>query len=188
MNIDILNPNQDADFIVQKLLSFLPSWASVFDFGAWKWRQAIFLAKNGVQVYVQDREKDYLEVIEAICIQENLSNIFIEEVSEAQNYKLKTNYDALLCIRVLHFLGTEDAKKVIENMKEHTKKGWHNVLQVFLKETEHKPEYFFPDLSELETLYNWWQMVTKTEVKNSESSNTTNGRIMYQMGIIFRKL
>lgn len=185
---DLLNPLQDADLIVQKLLDLLPLWATTFEYGAWKWRQSLFLAKNGVQVHIQDKNEDFLKIIETICIERNLSNITIEKPSEAQNHTLENDFDAFLCIRLLHFLEKQDAEKVIRNMQKHTKLGWYNVLQIFLEQTEHQAQYFFPDISEITGLYKWWYIISQTEVHKSDPSETTNGRIMYQMGIIFKKL
>ncbi len=187
-SIDILDPNQKPDFIIERLWNLLLPWVCVFEYGAGKWRQSLYLARKWIQLQVQDKNSEFLEILKEICTKSHISNISIEKPSEAQNHILEKSFDAFLCIRVLHFLKTQEAEKVIQNMKEHTKIGWYNVLQFFLKQTEHKAEYFFPNIPELENLYHWWKIIEKTEVKITEPSETTNGREMHQIGIIFQKL
>ena len=137
---------------------------------------------------VQDKNSEFIEILREICVEEHISNISIEKSSEAEDHIPEKDFDAFICIRVLHFLRIHNAQSVIRNMQKYTKEWGYNVLQVFLEQTEHHPEYFFPTLEHIKELYKWWTLILKTEIIASEKTETTNGRIMYQIGILFQKL
>jgi 2-polyprenyl-3-methyl-5-hydroxy-6-metoxy-1,4-benzoquinol methylase len=70
---------------------------------------------------VQDKNSEFLEILKEICTKEHISNISIENYSEAQTHIPDKDFDGFICIRVLHFLHIHDAESVIRNMQKYTK-------------------------------------------------------------------
>lgn len=101
---------------------------------------------------------------------------------------LSQQYDAFLCIRLLHFLGSiENAWTVVHKMQEHTKPGGFNAINFFTAQTIHKPEFFFPTVEEMIEAYAGWEICYQPPTRVNEISATTSGRPMYQQSILFQK-
>lgn len=73
----------------------------------------------GYCVHVQDVAMKPINDLAAVS-RENGLDISIN-VGNASEHLLAMNYDAILCLRVLHFMESSDAWTVLENMKSHTK-------------------------------------------------------------------
>ena len=175
------------DSVVKKLTEILSS-GSVFEFGAWRGRNAIPLAEMGYRVYAQDVAEKPISDLIATSRQKWLD--ILVSVGDANKQLLTENYDAFLCLRVLHFMETTDAWTVLENMKSHTKSNWCHALVIFTDKTPHGPTNtiespFFPSVEEIKEFYSDWKVMFE-EVSNSDSTKTTCGKSMTRVTLLLR--
>lgn len=180
---ELLNPTQDVDPIILEMQKYIPEDATIFEYGTGKGRNAIPLARVWYSIFIQDKSPEYLREIQSL----NISNIHIEDAWDASQHILSNDYDVFLCIRLLHFLSVSDAIELMRKMQKHTKKGWLNVLNFFTDETQHKPEFFFPSVEKILSLYAGWHVLFESDIKISEANTATNWRRMFQKSILFQK-
>jgi len=151
-----LNPSP----IVKSLLNYKKS-GKVLDIGAGEGRNSIFLAKNGFDVTALDISKEAGRKLKELASKEDVKiNILIEDII---NFEFKEKYNIIISIATLHFLRKKYINKVIERVKENTKKGGLNAISVF---TEENPNENFPYLfktNELKELYNGWEILSYKE-------------------------
>lgn len=134
----------------------------VLDIGSGEGRNAIFLAKEGFNVKAIDSSEKEMEILKKRAEEEKV--ILDTEVIDISKYKFNKKYDCILSFATLHFLNEQDAKSVIENMKEYTNKEGLNIIGVF---TEDNPQKGFPYLfkkNELKSLYSAWDILVYKEV------------------------
>ena len=180
---EILNINQLPDTIIWEIQKRLPVGSHIFEYGTWKWRNAIPLAQAGYRVNVQDISSEYLDSIR----KQNIKNITIEMPWDALNHFMNNTFDTILCIRVLHFMTKTNATTLIEKMQNHTNIWWFNAVNFFIDTTEHHPDFFFPSIEEMSHLYSWWNIIFESWIMISDISKSTSGRQMFQKSILFQK-
>jgi hypothetical protein len=108
---------------------------------------------------------------------------------KAEEHIHEIQYDAMMCLRMFHFLEIRDAMIVIWNMMKYTQPGGYNVHSLFLSQTQHNPQLYFPEVDNFMNLYtrNGWSIEAESEICESKSWKEENGRIFYQKSILFRK-
>ena len=104
------------------------------------------------------------------------------------NHSFDWEYDAFVCMRVLHFLESDEAKYIIQKMQNHTKPGWFNALTFFTDATPHNPKWFFPNLEDVTTLYCDWRLLIVSDPITSSPSETTWWREMVSVSCLFQKI
>jgi 2-polyprenyl-3-methyl-5-hydroxy-6-metoxy-1,4-benzoquinol methylase len=185
---EIMDPkNNQMDPVVRKMIERLPPGASVFEYGAGRGRNAIPLMQSGFAVHVQDIWGAAIDDLIATASQ--LSHSILASKSHAAEHELTDSYEAFVCIRLLHFLKPEEAWTVIENMQSFTYPGGYNAFSFFIDQTVHGPEFFYPSIQELEAYYTErrWTVEVQSEICPSQPGESTNGRVMYQKSMLFRK-
>jgi hypothetical protein len=175
----------------------LPKEAVCFEFGAWMGRNALPILESGRVVWVQDSVREYLDTLLSVWREtyknspspiqswENLLHIYPE--SKAQECNLDSEFDALLCIRLLHFLSPKEGQWLIHTMQSHTKLGWFNALSFFTADTLHNQDFFFPTIQTILEMYQGWEIYYDGPIVKSEATTTTNGRVMVQKAMLFKK-
>lgn len=100
---NVMDPGAySADPIVRRMMEKLPPEASVFEFGAGRGRNALPMAEAGFRVVAQDVWGTALEDL-ASRAAESGTSVEIRKC-DAGKLSLEEGYDALVCIRTLHFL------------------------------------------------------------------------------------
>ena len=179
----ILSLSHGMDPIVTLLTENLPKESSIFDVGAGHGRNSIPLAQMGYRVSTSDLSLTTLRtnaLIRNLCIEYYEWDIL--------NHSFDWEYDAFVCMRVLHFLESDEAKYIIQKMQNHTKPGWFNALTFFTDATPHNPKWFFPNLEDVTTLYCDWRLLIVSDPITSSPSETTWWREMVSVSCLFQKI
>lgn len=106
--------------------------------------------------------------------------------SDAVSCILDGKYDALVCIRVLHFMTKGEGWGVIRNMQNSTVDDGYNALVLFIPPTRFSEEYFCPMTEELIEKYAGWEIAYQ-ETETSEPTANSNGKSMTRLNILFKK-
>ncbi|MEK6917773.1 MAG: methyltransferase domain-containing protein [Nanoarchaeota archaeon] len=128
--------------------------------------------------------------------------IDIQEISEdSENFKFVkgdikkedfgTENNLIIASLILHFLGKEDALKVINEMKEATSKEGYNLLVCMSDEDDlakKKSEKFYPSFKELTETYNDWHLVKEvrgiTEIEDHDDLGSHQHNLIF---LLFQK-
>ena len=139
---DMMDLSQGVDPVVSLLMEKLPS-GSIFEYGAGRGRNTIPLTQAGYTVHAQD-----IAELPLLDLKKRADELRLDiqlTQSEASQHVLTQNYDALICLRVLHFLERQDALQVISQMQSHTNTGGMNALVVFINESPHGSTEYVTD-------------------------------------------
>lgn len=111
----------------------------VLDIGCGEGKDAIFLAKNGYIVSAFDATDKGIEKGKRLAEKNNVSVDFFK--ANIEDFRLKENYDIILCTGVMHFVKPEFRNSIFENLKEHTNSHGLHVMNIFVE----KPFVPVPD-------------------------------------------
>jgi 2-polyprenyl-3-methyl-5-hydroxy-6-metoxy-1,4-benzoquinol methylase len=120
------------------------------DIGSYSGRNALFLARNGFHVWAMDPSRPALDDLKAQADSEGLSCDVREGFIES--YDWRYTYDAIVFCGVSHSLAPVDARRTIDNMKQHTRPGGVNIVSAFTEKVKSHQKSFFTT-SELRAAY-----------------------------------
>lgn len=111
--------------ICSKLLHFVPHWWKILDIACWNWRNSVFLANMWFNIDCFDLvDLNFLDDVNTNYI----DNINFK-VSDIENYNYKKNYyDAVIMIRLLHFLSKDELNFIFKQLSESIKVWWYVAL------------------------------------------------------------
>jgi len=187
--LKMLDPQNGPDPIILTLIRELAPNSLVFEYGAGLGRNAIPLAAAGHRVQVQDLRQELLTELKSKITPD--LKIETLHAGDAAEHKLRGTYNAFSIIRLLHFLETDDAWKLLERVLMHTESSGLHSLAFFTDESE-KPETdlerpFYPSVEEVKNHYEGWQQIGETLITRHEPSETSKGKILIQAQMLFRK-
>lgn len=167
----------------------LPKNASVLDIGCGEGKDAIYLAKKGFCVTAVDISKTGIKKLKEQAKKEKVKLKPI--VADLVNYKIDKKYNAIIALASIHFLEKEQIKKLINKMKDKTKKGGLNLIIVFRKGDASVKEfkmYYFDD-RELSNYYSDWKIIYYNEYSKKDQHGP-KGKIHYHQNadLIVQKL
>jgi 2-polyprenyl-3-methyl-5-hydroxy-6-metoxy-1,4-benzoquinol methylase len=182
----ITDPEKNSyDPVTRKLIEKLDPESTVFEYWCWRWRNILPLLDNWHTIYAQDVWGTALDDIKKrIKERENQAYLF---KGNAEEHTHSVQYDAMMCLRMLHFLEIRDAMIVIWNMMKYTKPGWYNVHSLYLSQTKHNSQFFFPEVDKFINLYSSQGWVIKVQSEICKFNSSENDRIFYQKSVLFRK-
>jgi tellurite methyltransferase len=112
-----------------KLAEALPEGANVLDLGCGEGRNALFLAEKGFDVEAIDISQNGIDKLNRLARERKLS--IKAEVRDMKNYRFEFEYDLIIAHGSLHLIERENWRKLISEMKTHTKSDGYNVVAVF---------------------------------------------------------
>ncbi len=132
---------------------------TVLDLGAGWGRNALFLAASGFKVTCVDNNDNQINTFKQKALDLGIAaNI---EKANIEDYDITWSYDVIVSTSVLHFI--KNPKKVIDNMKEHTKTSGLNVISVFTKENPDRNFDYLFEKNELRNYYKDWEILVYNE-------------------------
>src|SRR5438876_11941422 len=91
----------------------------VLNVGSFTGRNALYLARLGWEVTAIDTDAAVLKTLRETAASEHLP-IIIQQ-ADVRTYQPERQFDAILCLMVLHFLPEKDIMSTITNMQSWTK-------------------------------------------------------------------
>ncbi|MCC6563683.1 methyltransferase domain-containing protein [Candidatus Uhrbacteria bacterium] len=150
--------------VVERLGELLPH-GSVLDLGAGDGRHALFLASKGLDVTAVDLSEAALEKLQEHAKEQGLQ--VKTELADLSDWSIENDYDAMVIVVTLQHLKTEDALRVLGEMKSHTKPGGLNAVSLFTKtgdryamDREEDPDAFYPEDGWIKDYYKDWEILT----------------------------
>jgi cyclopropane fatty-acyl-phospholipid synthase-like methyltransferase len=115
--------------IVNSILKLKKS-GKVLDLGCGEGGTSLDLAKLGFEVTCVDISKKAIDEINKFA---KMNSIKIRAVcADIEKQNISGDYDIILCTGIFHFLSERMAKKIILQIKEHTKINGINIIDAFL--------------------------------------------------------
>lgn len=150
-----------------KLVMELPNYLKtgrVLDLGAGDGRHALFLASKGFKVKALDLSEDGLKKLKRFADDQGLR---VEtELADLSNWSVDGSYDAFVATSILQHLSSEEALRLLAEVKTHTNVGGLNAVSLFTKDSERyrldreeDPEAFYPDPGWLKEYYRDWEII-----------------------------
>ncbi len=152
---------------------------TVLELGCGNGRNSIYLARKGFDVTAIDFSKIGIEKLQQSAKEENLD--IQTEIADIRDIKLGIEYGVIISSYVLHHLLREDALKIINNAKNHTKAGGLNAIALFTQEGDFyklNPEAsldFYPASNELKNLYRDWEILEYIEEEGKAKKTKKDG-------------
>ncbi len=143
------------DKCIKAILKYKKS-GEVLDIGVGNGRNALFLSSKGFKVIGIDSDKEMVRKFKQNA--DKLGLKVIGKQADIEKYNIGKKFEIIISTNVLHFLDKRDIKRVIGNIKQHTKKDGINALIVF---TEENPDKNYPYLfkkGELKKYYSDWDI------------------------------
>ncbi|MDM7916063.1 MAG: class I SAM-dependent methyltransferase [Candidatus Eisenbacteria bacterium] len=141
----------------------IPCSGRLLDLGCGEGRDTVFLAKQGFSVEGVDASPTAVErTITAIRAAEVQAEVLH---ADAAHLPWQGQYDVVLANQVLPFLG-EDALRVLEEIRQHTRPGGWNAIGMFTREEvdwRRQPELFCLEPRELRFHYRDWTLLESSE-------------------------
>lgn len=147
--------------MVKKLTRYLQS-GTVMDLGAGEGRNSLFLANKGFDVTALDNAEAGIEKLKKFAAEKRININAL--VGDARTIEIPKGQDALLAILLFHHLSRKEALTVIEKMKNATREGGFNVLNIITKDSDFyrddpNTDKFYADVGELKKLYEDWEIL-----------------------------
>lgn len=133
------------------------------DLGCGGGRNALFLQQQGFEVTAFDKNSDSINKLKTI-IAEELLNKIQAFVADAQEIKLREQYDLIIATVVLMFLDAKAISGVINSMQTHTQSGGYNLIVCAIDSEDYPlsahqlPFGFGFKPNELANYYQGWQI------------------------------
>jgi 2-polyprenyl-3-methyl-5-hydroxy-6-metoxy-1,4-benzoquinol methylase len=154
---DMLSVDNGTDMVVRELMKVLPSWSEVFEYASGRWRNAIPLSEKWHHVIAQDIVQQLVsDLIETAKTKHLSIETLVWDAREIAHHR---SYDALVIVRMIHFLQEADAISVIQKMKTHTKVGGYNACVIFSQDPTKDNGFYFPTREEFLEQYVWWKII-----------------------------
>ena len=137
---------------------------SALDIGAGFGNNTIPLIESGFEVTVTETNDECVAALHQLSEEHQGKMLVIDEPLEELHFD--TQFDAVVCTMVLHFLKRADALRSIKNMQTWTKSGGVNVITGY---TDHNSDIgesidFLLHTDELRELYTGWNIIKYDEV------------------------
>ncbi len=142
---------------------------SVLDLGCGKCRFSNKFIEKGISVVGVDKEN----------LMESKDNFkFVNK--DVLDFNFEPKYDLIIGTGILHFLKKQDAKKIINRIKENTLSSGLNLLICMSNEENPNNKInFYPDKEVLNKLYSDWKII-----HNTSTLSRKHGEDMHQHRII----
>ena len=103
----------------------------VLDIGCGEGKDAVFLARNGYIVSGLDATDNGIEKGKQLAEKCDVSVDFFK--ADMADFRLKENYDIILCSGVMHFVKPEYRNDIFQNLKKHTTQNGIHAMNVFVE-------------------------------------------------------
>ena len=137
MTYDQLYQNQnnawgkEPDGLINLVLPSLKPGSAFLDLGCGQGKDALFMAKNNFQVTAIDSSEVAINQLDKTAENEGLKNLTSIKV-DVRNFQIEKNkYDIIYGGNVLQFLKKDEAKKIIEHIKENVAPDGFVILTSF---------------------------------------------------------
>jgi ubiquinone/menaquinone biosynthesis C-methylase UbiE len=137
---------------------------SALDIGAGFGNNTIPLLESGFNVTVTETNDECIEALHQLSEKHKDKVQVVGKPLEELNFE--TQFDAVICTMVLHFLSRSDALKALVNMQRWTKAGGINVITGYTDSNSDMGEDidFLLHTNELKELYAGWEIILYDEV------------------------
>ena len=161
-------PEKDSSYgkpakVIEKLAEILPP-ASVLDLGAGDGRHSLYLAAKAFNVKAVDISASGLEKMKRLGEKRKLD--IKTEVVDLSKWSIDNDYDAIISVVVFQHLPSEQALRILKEMKIHTKPGGANAITLFTNngdryrlDRQDDPDAFYPNDNWLKGFYQDWDIV-----------------------------
>jgi tellurite methyltransferase len=159
---EMLDPSKWPDPIVARILSELPPNSEIYEFGAGRGRNSLFLAQKGYEVVAQDISQ---RVLESLTSEAASLGVSVEtECSAIPELILDKKYGGVVYTRVLHFLERDEAVRAVTTLQNNTEDGGYHALVIFTAGTDPQKSPgttapYYPTEGEFMDLYAGWKVV-----------------------------
>lgn len=157
--------------VVAMIPDVLPP-GDALDLGAGDGRHALFLAQKGFTVKAVDLSEAGLEKLQKLSARQGTA---IEtEAADLSQWSITGEHDAIVATVVFQHLPTEQALRLLEEMRSHTRPGGVNAVTLFTKtgdrallDQEEDPGAFYPDDGWLKDFYKDWEIIDQGMVTST---------------------
>src|SRR3989344_454451 len=148
----------EANELVRKATDYIKSGRAL-DVGCGNGNDSVYLALNGFKVDSIDSSSVQIHNLKQLCMIYGVNVNFIT----GDALKIKFNsYDFIICNHMLHFLLKEDAKELIQKIKESTVENGINVIRALNSGAKGNFSYLMRK-DELKEIYFGWEILFYTE-------------------------
>ena len=154
----------DATQEVMDLIPLLPAGGKVLDLGCGDGRNAIPLARAGLDVVAIDISQVGIHKLKTLAAQEGLT--VQAHVADITSYRFSHEYDLIVSQACFHFMERSQWQRIIEECRTHTAANGFNAITVFTDEVPPPPDMsalcvgLFHE-AELYTAYSDWDIILK---------------------------
>lgn len=145
-----LEPNRLCYEIMQRKPPVKPY--KVLDIGCGEGKDAVFLAKNGYNVTAFDISETGIQKAKNLADIHGVKVDFFK--ADIKDFRVETDYDIIFSSGVFHYIPLNLRQSVTNNLKEHTKIGGLNVINVFVGKPFISPA---PDMEKEELQTDIWK-------------------------------
>lgn len=124
----------------------------ILDIGCGEGKDAVFLAKNGYDVTAFDISDIGIQKAKSLAEIHGVTVDFFK--ADIKDFRIEADYDIIFSSGVLHYVPLDLRQSLINNLKEHTKIGGINVLNVFVRKPFIQPA---PDMEKEELQVDIWK-------------------------------
>lgn len=159
---------------------------TALDIGAGFGNNTVPLLEDGFEVTVTETNSECIDALNELGNKYPGKVHVIDEPLEKLHFH--TQFDAIICTMVLHFLNRKDALKAIENMQNWTKSGGLNVITGYTDYNSGMGEGidFLLHPNELKDLYAGWKIILYDEVMSGTQNPA--GKAFQSAKLIAQKL
>lgn len=105
----------------------------VLDIGCGEGKDAVFLARNGYIVSAFDATEKGIEKGKELAGRYGVDVDFFK--ANIEDFRLKDDYDIILCSGVMHFVKPEFRDDIFRNIKEHTTLNGIHAMNIFVEKS-----------------------------------------------------
>ncbi len=145
-----LEPNKLCYEIMQRKPPIKPY--KILDIGCGEGKDAVFFAKNGYDVTAFDISETGIQKAQSLADIHGVKVNFFK--ADIKDFRVETDYDIIFSSGVLHYTPLNLRQNLINNLKDHTKIGGINVLNIFVGKPFIQPA---PDMEKEELQVDIWK-------------------------------
>lgn len=156
-----------------KMVQLIPEYVksgSALDLGAGDGRHSLFLAAHGLQVKAIDTSDIGLDKLKQSADQMGVT--VDTQVADLAQWSFDGAYDAIVATVIFQHLNTQDALRVLSDMKSHTRPQGVNAISLFTKSGDRyridqveDPTAFYPEDGWLKEFYKDWEVLEFEEAE-----------------------